>query len=164
MTIPFSQADVVVVVGGAVRYKQLTEQDYDPLVDTDLFTAWAPAATAAAEGILMIGFDSVARVRALMVSDANVRMSTARICAGMMGSTKQDMTNADGSYPYMHQEDLGRRDLDELARAAKQSPAQQDNPLVGQHDRTKSGNVKEASLNKKIFVSPCPGVHGKGGF
>lgn len=163
MTLPITQAHVVKVVGGAVRYRQLTEQDYDPLVDADLYTDWASAAVAAAEGILMIGFGEIARVRALMDTDDNVKMNTARICAGMMGSTKMDMTNTtDAIYPFKHLEDMGRRDLDQLARAQVQSPAQEDNPDVGQHDRTKSGNVRPASSTPKIFESSCG--HGKGGF
>lgn len=164
MTIPITEDDLRRAAGGTIRYQQLTNETYEVGSNSVLFDAMAPAAVAKAEGILMIGFKEVARIRALIADDANVKLNIARICLGLMGSTKIDMYDDKGNYPYKVVEDLGMYELDALARAQMQSPTQQDNPLVGQHDRTKSGNVKPASLNAKIFVSPCSGSYGKGGF
>jgi hypothetical protein len=165
VAIPITEDDVRAVVGGANRYEQLTKEDGTIGSDSTLFDAMAPAATAIAEGILMIGFDSVDRVRALIGSDASVKMNNARICAGLMGATKLDMYSAEKqTYPYQLIETLGRDELDRLARAQVQSPAQQDNPAVGQHDRTKSGNVNGPQLTPKLFNPDCPGQYGKGGF
>ncbi len=164
MTLPITEALVRRLAGDTARYEQLTNATYAAGSNSDLFDLMAPAAVKKAEGVLMIGFKEVARIRALMASDENVQINIARICLGLMGSTKLDMYDKDGGYPYKVVESLGMYELDALARAEVQSSAQQDNPLVGQHDRTKSGNVKPGSLNPKIFVSSCNGSYGKGGF
>jgi len=164
VTIPFTEDLVRTVVGGGTRYNQLTNETYQAGSNSTLFDTMAPAAVRKAEGILMIGFDNVARVRALMDTDENVQLNLARICAGLMGSTKFDMYDDKGNYPYKQVEELGMYELDALARAQVQSSAQQDNPAVGQHDRTKSGNVNTPSNSPKIFNSDCPGRYGKGGF
>jgi hypothetical protein len=152
------------ICGGTSRYEQLTNETYQAGSTSTLFDVMAPAAVRKGEGILMIGFDNVARIRALMDTDENVQLNLARICAGLIGSTKLDMYDDKGNYPYKQVEELGLFELDALARAQVQSSAQQDNAAVGQHDRTRSGNVNSPSNAPKIFNSDCPGRYGKGGF
>ncbi|HMY20430.1 MAG TPA: hypothetical protein PKA58_29090 [Polyangium sp.] len=152
------------LAGGANRYEQLTNETYQAGSTSVLFNTMLPAAVRKAEGLLMTGFDNVARVRALMDTDENVQLNIARICLGMIGSTKIDMYDDKGNYPYKQFADLAEYELDALGRAQVQSSAQQDNPAVGQHDRTKSGNVNGPKKTPKLFNPECPGQYGKGGF
>lgn len=165
MPVPITEDLVRRLAGGTKKYEQLTNETYKPGSSSTLFDELAPVATSLAEGILMIGYDDVDRIRALIATDVAVQHAIARICLGLMGQTKTEMYDHEkGNYPFRLQEEQGRDDLDKLARAQVQSPAQQDNADVGQHDRTKSGNVKKASNSPKIFNPSCPGSYGKGGF